>query len=86
MAEPTEIRGTCDERFARVREVFSNAFKDGLEVGAAVSIVVDGERVVDLWSGWMDADRTRPWQRALCSSVANRRAPAATLPGEENAA
>ena len=60
MAEPSEIQGTCDERFERVREVFSKAFNDGLEVGAAVSIVVDGERVVDLWSGWMDADRTRP--------------------------
>ncbi|MCH8133499.1 MAG: class A beta-lactamase-related serine hydrolase [Deltaproteobacteria bacterium] len=69
MGEPTKIQGTCNERFERVRGVFTNAFKEGLEVGAAVSIVVDGERVVDLWSGWMDAGRTRPWQRDTIVNV-----------------
>ena len=35
----------------------------GDELGACVSIVVDGETVVDLWGGYADAARTRPWER-----------------------
>ncbi|HEX6031044.1 MAG TPA: serine hydrolase domain-containing protein, partial [Tepidiformaceae bacterium] len=31
-------------------------------LGAAVSAYVDGRRVVHLWGGWADADRTRQWQ------------------------
>ena len=30
-------------------------------VGASVAVVIDGEDVVDLWGGWANADRTRPW-------------------------
>jgi CubicO group peptidase (beta-lactamase class C family) len=63
MSEQSEIQGTCDNRFAKVRETFQAGFETGAEVGAAVSVVLDGERVVDLWGGWMDADRSRPWRR-----------------------
>ena len=32
-------------------------------MGAALAVYVDGRRVVDLWGGYADAARTRPWQR-----------------------
>lgn len=54
------VEGTCESDFARVRDVFEASFDKG-EVGAGVAVYVDGERVVDLWGGWADADRTRPW-------------------------
>jgi CubicO group peptidase (beta-lactamase class C family) len=57
-----EIHGTCDPRFERVKEAFAKSFAQG-EVGAAVSVVVDGETVVDLWAGHRDAARTKPWER-----------------------
>jgi CubicO group peptidase (beta-lactamase class C family) len=69
MAEEIAIHGHCDERFARVKAVFRAGFESGTEVGAAVSVVVDGESVVDLWAGWMDAARTRPWQRDTLVNV-----------------
>ena len=59
----SEIHGTCDARFRRVRETFESAFERGAEVGAAVCLTLDGECVVDLWGGWMDRERRRPWQR-----------------------
>ncbi|MCZ6452931.1 MAG: serine hydrolase, partial [Alphaproteobacteria bacterium] len=34
----------------------------GEEVGACVSVVVEGERVVDLWGGYRDAARAQLWQ------------------------
>jgi len=56
------IEGSCDERFAKVREVFEAAFEKYGEVGAAISFTLDGESVVDLWGGYVDADRRRPWR------------------------
>ena len=41
--------------------MFEESFDKG-EVGSAVSIYVDGKQVVDLWGGWADEARTRPWQ------------------------
>lgn len=47
--------------FEPVREVFEENFARGLEVGASLCIYLDGERVVDLWGGHQDLDRTLPW-------------------------
>jgi CubicO group peptidase (beta-lactamase class C family) len=59
---PAPVEGHCDPAFARVREVFEASFDKG-EVGAGVAVYADGVRVVDLWGGWRDGDRTRPWTR-----------------------
>jgi CubicO group peptidase (beta-lactamase class C family) len=58
------IDGSCDARFAAVREAFAANFDERGEVGAAVTVIVDGRTVVELCGGWADADgnRTRPWQ------------------------
>ena len=69
MADSAPIHGRCDARFAGVREVFAGHFEAGLELGAAVSVVLDGRVVVDLWAGHADAARTRPWQRESLVNV-----------------
>ena len=58
----TPITGTCDPAFAAVRDAFAENFAARGEVGAGVSIVIDGRTVVDLAGGWADEARTRPWQ------------------------
>jgi CubicO group peptidase (beta-lactamase class C family) len=63
------IHGMCDSRFEDVRETFAAAFESGAELGAAVHVVVDGEPVVDLWAGWMDEGRTKPWERDTIVNV-----------------
>ena len=45
------IEGLCDVRFGAVRDAFAESFARGEEVGAAVSVVVDGRSVVDLCGG-----------------------------------
>jgi CubicO group peptidase (beta-lactamase class C family) len=69
MSAVPEIHGTCDPRFAAVRDVFLANFAEDDEIGAAVAVVVDGKTVVDLWAGWADPDRTRPWQRDTIANV-----------------
>ncbi len=56
------VSGTCHPAFAPVRRAFVENFTQRGEVGAAVSVVVGGETVVDLVGGWRDAGRTSPWQ------------------------
>ncbi|MFJ9626837.1 serine hydrolase domain-containing protein [Streptomyces sp. NPDC101175] len=63
------IDGHCDPRFAAVRTAFEENFRDRDELGAAVTVTVDGETVVDLWGGWADAARTRPWERDTVVNV-----------------
>ena len=60
MAEFT-IEGNCDSRFARMRDAMAENFALREEVGASVAVVIDGRPVVDLWAGFADAARIRPW-------------------------
>ena len=54
--------GHCDPRFGEIREIFEHSFDGDEEIGAAISFVVDGETVIDLWGGHYDAKRTRYWE------------------------
>ncbi len=62
MASLTEIEGRCDPRFSAVRDAFAANFAAGREVGAWFAVTVDGELVVDVWGGYADAAKTRPWE------------------------
>jgi len=57
------IDGQCEPAFERVRDALAEVLASGFEVGAALAVYVDGTAVVDLWGGFADAARTRPWQR-----------------------
>jgi CubicO group peptidase (beta-lactamase class C family) len=61
MSPRVPIHGTCDARFARVREVFTEQLDAPEEVGASVAVTLEGRTVVDLWAGHADAARKRPW-------------------------
>jgi CubicO group peptidase (beta-lactamase class C family) len=65
----TTVEGTCDPAFAGVRDAFAEAFAHGLELGASLALSVAGRNVVDLWGGYLDAARRRPWERdsLVCS-------------------
>src|SRR5271165_3720167 len=78
-----QIDGFCEPRFMRVREAFGGNFTQHAERGGAVAIALGGRVVVDLWGGWSDVARKRPWQRdtivnffsvskALCAIAALR--------------
>ncbi|MGW1881407.1 serine hydrolase domain-containing protein [Streptomyces sp. NPDC001970] len=63
------IEGHCDERFSAVRAAFEENFRERGELGAAVTVMAGGETVVDLWGGWADGARTRPWERDTLVNV-----------------
>ncbi|HXJ33373.1 MAG TPA: serine hydrolase domain-containing protein [Candidatus Eisenbacteria bacterium] len=65
----TTIHGTCDPRFARVKDAFAEGFRTRDEIGAAVALTIDGKPVVDLWAGHADLAKTRPWERDTIVNV-----------------
>ncbi|MCU1691564.1 MAG: esterase [Frankiales bacterium] len=66
-----DVRGQVEPRFARVRDVFEENWSLFDELGASVAATVDGVPVVDLWGGWADAARTRPWESDTLVLVAS---------------
>ena len=56
------VQGYCDERFAGVKTVFETLLSEGADLGASFSATWQGETVVDLWGGYLDENKTRPWQ------------------------
>jgi CubicO group peptidase (beta-lactamase class C family) len=62
MQPDVTFAGTCDPAFAPLQEAFAEVFAKGNEVGAALAVAVHGRPVVDLWGGYADAARTRPWE------------------------
>jgi len=63
------VHGFTHDRFAAVREVFAANLDSGQDVGASFCATLEGETVVDLWGGWADAAKTRPWERDTIANV-----------------
>src|SRR5579859_5413753 len=63
------VAGFTQDKFAPVREAFAANFASGADVGASFCATLEGETVVDLWGGFADAAKTRPWQRDTIVNV-----------------
>jgi CubicO group peptidase (beta-lactamase class C family) len=74
-----QISGRCDRRFAAVRGALARNFREHGEVGAALAVALEGRPVVDLWAGWTDRSRTRPWRRDTLVNVFSVGKPMAAL-------
>lgn len=64
-----QIHGFCPDRFAGVRAAFEQNFASGQELGARFALVQAGEVVVDLWAGFADRQRTRPFDEKTLTPV-----------------
>lgn len=68
MAEAS-VHGQVQDRFAPVREVMARNLETGADIGASFAATLEGELVVDLWGGFADEARTRPWERDTLVNV-----------------
>ena len=64
-----QIEGRCEQRFRKVQDAFERNFSDRGDVGACFAATLEGEFVVDIWGGFQDAERTRPWQEDTIINV-----------------
>lgn len=58
----TVIHGHSQDRFAGVRMAMAANLASGADVGLSFCATIEGETVIDLWGGYADAAKTRPWQ------------------------
>lgn len=65
----SEVQGYDNGPFGALRTVLAERLEAGDDLGASVAVVVDGTPVVDLWGGWADTERTRPWAEDTITNV-----------------
>lgn len=65
----TQVQGTCDERFSAVKDILSASLDSGADLGASFAVTLEGELVVDIWGGWADEEKSRPWERDTIANV-----------------
>jgi CubicO group peptidase (beta-lactamase class C family) len=52
-----------------VADALGRNLDEGLDVGASVAVVLNGEMVVDIWGGHLDEARTEPWHEDTIVNV-----------------
>ena len=60
-SESPEVHGRCEPAFESLRQALAEIMDAGSEVGAALTVHVGRQPVVDLWAGHTDSARTQPW-------------------------
>lgn len=59
---PEHVHGAADPRFSCAVRTFAKLFNgDPRFGGGSLAVYVDGEPVVDVWTGWSDRDGEIPW-------------------------
>jgi len=58
---PRGVSGAADPHFASVARLFGALFPGRRMGGGALSVYVQGQPVVDIWTGWADRRGTRRW-------------------------
>ena len=64
-----EVQGTWEPNYEGVAATLAASLEAGRDIGASVAVLVGGEPVVDIWGGFADAERTRPWERDTITNV-----------------
>ena len=63
------LHGQLDARFEPLRDVIEDSLASGADCGLSLAVDVDGQSVVDVWGGFADEARTRPWERDTIVNV-----------------
>lgn len=79
MTQTPPISGTVAPGFEPVREAFAANWRDFDEIGAAFTVMKDGETLVDLRGGWTDKDHSAEWDQDTLVAVFSTTKPIAAL-------
>jgi CubicO group peptidase (beta-lactamase class C family) len=64
-----EIKGTCEDNFLEVKELFKSLHESNREVGSSFSVYKDGLPLIDIWGGFKNLDETEIWNRNTLATV-----------------
>ena len=63
------INGKTDKDWKFVRDLFEDNFLQDRDLGASVAVYYQGELVVDLWGGWFNESKTKPYTKDTLQMV-----------------
>jgi CubicO group peptidase (beta-lactamase class C family) len=63
------LHGQLDARFEPLRDVLEDGLGSGADCGLSLTVDIDGQTVVDVYGGFADEARTRPWERDTIVNV-----------------
>ncbi len=64
-----EISGRTDDRFQPLVDIFQAQLENGYDLGSSLAVAVDGELVCDVWGGWADEAKSKPWEADTITNV-----------------
>ncbi|MGH9205459.1 MAG: serine hydrolase domain-containing protein, partial [Acidimicrobiales bacterium] len=66
---PRGVHGAADPHFACAVRTFAGMFQARRFGGGALAVYLDGEPVVDVWTGWADRRGQMPWSAETAAMV-----------------
>jgi CubicO group peptidase (beta-lactamase class C family) len=63
------LHGQLDAQFEPLRDVLEDSLGAGADCGLSLTVDIDGQTVVDVYGGFADEARTRPWERDTIVNV-----------------
>lgn len=64
-----KVEGRVDVQLEPLRATLEQHLADGRDIGASLAMTIQGEEVADLWGGWANEERNRPWERDTLINV-----------------
>jgi CubicO group peptidase (beta-lactamase class C family) len=63
------IEGFVADKYEGVAHALAQSLDEGGDVGASVAVIHRGETVVDIWGGFVDQEKSAPWERDTLVNV-----------------
>ena len=63
------IKGYCDDRFLKIKNILSNQINSGYELGCSVAVEFKGKEVINLYGGYTDETKTNLWKKNTLVNV-----------------
>ena len=63
------IKGYCDDRFLKIKKIFSNQVNNGYELGCSLAVEYKGKEVVNLYGGYTDETKANLWNKNTLVNV-----------------
>ncbi len=64
-----QLNGKTDDRFDSLSQILADQLEVGYDLGASMAVAVEGEIVLDVWGGWADEEKTKPWEADTVTNV-----------------
>lgn len=64
-----QVQGHYDPKFEELLKLFQKNLDSKADVGASITVNIDGKNVVDIWGGYVDEECTRPWEAETLVAV-----------------